>query len=40
MKKWLGIIIASALLAGCSVGGGFGVGNGGAGVSLGTGIGF
>ncbi|WP_439327441.1 hypothetical protein [Lonepinella sp. BR2357] len=40
MKKSILLILAVSLLSACTFGGGFGVGHGGAGVSLGTGIGF
>ncbi|AAU38054.1 MULTISPECIES: hypothetical protein [Basfia] len=40
MKKRLILLCTLVLLGGCTVGGGFGVGNNGAGVGISTGIGF
>ncbi|MGQ0287157.1 hypothetical protein ACT2CV_08135 [Pasteurellaceae bacterium 22721_9_1] len=40
MKKMMLAVLMAALVAGCTVGGGFGIGTGGAGVNIGTGIGF
>ncbi|MDU8924413.1 hypothetical protein RYD26_05730 [Pasteurellaceae bacterium LIM206] len=40
MKTFLFIILAAMLLSACTFGGGFGVGNGGGGVTVGTGMRF
>lgn len=40
MKKLIICLILSVFLSACTVGGGFGVGNGGARIGIGTGIGF
>ncbi|MDG2960607.1 lipoprotein [Bisgaard Taxon 10/6] len=40
MKKVILAFLLTALLSGCSVFGGFGANNGGAGVGIGTGINF
>lgn len=40
MKRLVIYLMLSALLTACTVGGGFNIGSGGAGVSIGTGIGF
>ncbi|WP_386690070.1 hypothetical protein [Lonepinella sp. MS14437] len=40
MKKIILFILMASFLSACTVGGGFGASNGGAGVAVGTGIGF
>ncbi|TDQ57211.1 hypothetical protein EDC45_1607 [Mesocricetibacter intestinalis] len=40
MKRWGLIVCCLFLLGACSVGGGFGVNNGGAGIAIGSGISF
>ncbi|WP_439238488.1 hypothetical protein [Lonepinella sp. BR2919] len=40
MKKIILLIVMLGILSACTLGGGFGVSNGGAGVAIGGGIGF